>query len=157
MKRNKHSIEIFTIKVVDEASRSQALELAWRVFQKFEAPEYCEKGIGSFRHALHSPDFICQLRIYGAFKSNNIIGMLATRNNGTHIALFFVDENYHKQGIGRQLFETALRDCPAKEMTVNSSPYAVKVYHALGFTNTDAEQIDNGIRYFPMIYKINRK
>ena len=36
---------------------------------------------------------------------------------------------------------------------VNSSPYAVDVYHKLGFTDTDKEQMTNGIIYTPMIYK----
>ena len=144
--------EGLTIKEIDASNQSQVIDLAWRVFLKFEAPEYCEQGIESFRHALSTPEFINKLRMYGASIDDEIIGMLATRNNGSHIALFFVDEKYHRQGIGRQLFETALKDCPAKEMTVFSSPYAVKVYHALGFTDTDAERIDDGIRYLPMKY-----
>ena len=37
-------------------------------------------------------------------------------------------------------------------MTVNSSPYAVKIYRALGFVEVDTEQISDGIRYIPMTY-----
>ncbi|MEI3367845.1 GNAT family N-acetyltransferase [Clostridium sp. CAG:265] len=33
---------------------------------------------------------------------------MATRNHGTHIALFFVDGKYHRQGIGKKLFKTVL-------------------------------------------------
>ncbi len=36
------------------------------------------------------------------------------------------------------------------EITVNSSPYAVEVYHKLGFKDTAVEQISDGIRFTPM-------
>ena len=35
-------------------------------------------------------------------------------------------------------------------MTVNSSPYAVPVYHKLGFKDTGSEQMVNGLRFTPM-------
>lgn len=72
--------------------------------------------------------------------------MIATRNDGNHIALFFVDGAYHKQGIDRKLFETILINSTANELTVNSSPYAKDVYHRLGFIDSDVEQIVTGIR-----------
>ena len=74
--------------------------------------------------------------------------MLATRNEGKHIALFFVDARYQRQGIGRQLFESAKQ----AGMTVNASPYAVEIYHKLGFVETDKEQVVNGLRFTPMEY-----
>ncbi len=36
------------------------------------------------------------------------------------------------------------------KITVNSYPYAVSVYHRLGFKDTDKEQVTNGLRYTPM-------
>ena len=40
---------------------------------------------------------------------------------------------------------------------VNSSPYAVKIYRALGFVEVDIEQISDGRRYTPMSYNKNNK
>lgn len=65
-------------------------------------------------------------------------------------SLFFVDGNHHRKGIGRKRFQAALEDCPAARMTVNSFPYAVPNYHSLGFADTDAEQVANGLRFTPM-------
>lgn len=67
--------------------------------------------------------------------------------------LFFVDGNPHRKGIGRKGFQAALADCPAARMTVNAFPYAVPVCHKLGFTDTDAEQVVNGLRFTPMEYR----
>ena len=152
MKGVKHNTITFTIKIIDEKQQSQALDLAWRVFNKFEAPEYNEKGIDSFHQAIKSPEYTSQLKIYGAFYREEIVGVLATRNMGSHIALFFVNDRFHRMGIGRQLVERALKNCLTNEMTVNSSPYAVKIYRALGFVEVDTEQISDGIRYTPMSY-----
>lgn len=35
---------------------------------------------------------------------------------------------------------------------MHSSPYAVPVYHKLGFVDTGTEQVSDGIRYTPMKY-----
>jgi GNAT superfamily N-acetyltransferase len=123
------------------------------VFMEYEAPDYSEQGIKEFFDtALNNDDFMKNLQIYGAYQNNSLIGIIAMRNEGSHIALFFVDGNYHNQGIGKSLFNIVKEKCKANKITVNSSPYAQDVYHCLGFVDTDTEQIINGIRFIPMIY-----
>lgn len=56
-------------------------------------------------------------------------------------------------GIGRRLFETAVKSRPEKCITVNASPYAVPVYRRLGFVPTDKMQETKGIKFLPMEYK----
>lgn len=92
------------------------------------------------------------LKIYGAYLNNKIVGVIATRNNGNHISLFFVDGKYHRQGIGRKLFETILQKSTGEKITVNSSSYAVEVYKKLDFESDTDEQIVDGIRFTPMTY-----
>ena len=141
------------IREVTKKERSQAFELAWTVFQKFEAPEYSEEGIETFRKCLKDPAFVDQMKVYGAFLEKELAGVLATRKEGNHIALFFVKEQYHRQGIGRKLFEKACEDNKTGKLTVNAAPYAVEVYHHLGFRDLDVEQLEDGIRYTPMAYE----
>ena len=142
------------IRRIEKGEVDGALELVMSVFMAFEAPDYSEEGVEAFkRTAVYNPAFIESLLFYGAFSENGLVGVIATRNEGSHIALFFVDARYHRKGIGRKLFEAALNDCPSEEMTVNSSPYAVEAYHRLGFMDTAEEQIRDGIRYTPMVYK----
>jgi len=90
------------------------------------------------------------LRAFGAFENEKLVGVIATRSAGTHIALFFVRGEYQKKGIGKSLFQMALKECSSQKMTVNSSPYAVPIYHKLGFNETDKEQEVNGLRFTPM-------
>lgn len=133
--------------------RQQALELAWSVFQEFEAPEYSPEGVKTFWESIHDRTYTDGIHCYGALEDGRLVGMLATRSGGRHIALFFVRGDHHRKGIGRRLFELAKADNTTPEMTVNSSPYAVEVYHRLGFVNLLEEQLKDGIRFTPMVCK----
>ena len=142
------------VRIMRYDKETMALDLALKVFMEFEASDYSEEGIIEFIQSLKNPEYTNQLIHYIATVKGKVVGMLATRNNGSHIALFFVDRQYHRQGIGRSLFQQALSNCPTTTMTVFSSPYAVSIYRALGFTPTDVELTTKGIRYLPMQYKV---
>lgn len=141
-----------TIRQLKDNEVEMALALTWRVFLKFEASEYSKEGVYEFYRSIHSQSYVKALSVYGAFQEEKLVGMIATRNEGRHIALFFVDERYHKQGIGRKLFEFACKDNSNHEITVNASPYAIPIYEHLGFAKTGKEQKTRGVRYTPMAY-----
>lgn len=131
---------------------SNALELVWKVFMEYEAPDYSQDGITEFKKSINDPKYLAMLQIYGAFDEQQLVGVIATRNNGSHIALFFVDGKYQGKSIGRELFSLAYKENTTGKLTVNSSPYAIPIYHHLGFVDTEKEQITNGLRYTPMEY-----
>ncbi len=141
------------ITVIDKADYSKAMQLVFRVFLEYEAPDYPAQGVDTFRKSvIDSQEYQDSLKMYGAYDDEKLTGVIATRNGGNHIALFFVEGDYHRQGIGRQLFAEAAADCKDGTITVNSSPYAVEVYRRLGFVATDPEQTTDGMRYTPMKY-----
>ena len=93
-------------------------------------------------------------KIYCCFDGEEIVGTIAFRDI-THISLLFVKKSYHRKGIAKELLGIAIGDIKAnnpsaKEITVNSSPYGVKIYGRLGFEATDSMQEKNGILYTPM-------
>ncbi len=145
------------IRKLTETQKPAAMELAWRVFQEFEAPEYAPEGVQAFRAYITDPAAVKALTVYGAFEEARIIGVLAIRPGGTHISLFFVDPDYHRQGVGTALMQCFFTDSGAETVTVHSSPYAVEVYRRLGFQPTAAEQLADGIRYIPMEHKRRKK
>ena len=148
---------MFKVKNLQAEQLAEALSLVWEVFCRFEAPEYSEEGITEFKNFLNNEEEIGKLDFYGAFdKASDIVGVLAMRKP-SHISLFFVKAEYHRQGIGRQLFEKILCDYQPQGIgvfTVNSSHYTVEVYRKLGFKLTGNECITNGIRYTPMKMEI---
>ncbi len=135
-----------SIKKLNRDETLIALNLVWNVFLEYEAPDYTSEGIETFYKSIHEENYLSMLSVYGAFIGEELVGVIATRNGGKHIALFFVEGKYHRQGIGKQLFQAVQKE----EMTVNSSLYAVPIYHRLGFKDTGTEQAVNGVRFIPM-------
>ena len=146
------------IRTINENEWEEAMNLAWDTFILYEAPEYTKEGITSFRNFVRDPILKTlfiegKYNVLAAFNNNIIVGIIGVRNE-THISLLFVDSEYHKKGIARRLvektFERTYEKYDKREMTVNSSPYAVGFYHKMGFVDTDIEQTTDGIRYTPM-------
>ncbi|MBR2087690.1 MAG: GNAT family N-acetyltransferase [Oscillospiraceae bacterium] len=129
-----------------------AVDLIWEVFLQFEAPEYPEEGVRTFRALLDDQEKLAKLRFYGAFDKDELVGTICMRAP-QHIGGFFVKAYHQRRGIGRALFACMKKDYETQEFTVNSSPYAVQIYERLGFTAEKPEQMEDGIRYTPMRYR----
>lgn len=141
------------IKKLNRKEIQDSLSLVWKVFCEYEAVHYPESGKQAFWDAIHSEDYIEMLTAYGAYADNELLGIIAVRDDGKHLALFFVDGAHHNKGIGRRLWETVLNESTSERITVHSSLYAVEVYKKLGFIQTDDVQSDGGIQYLPMVYE----
>lgn len=92
------------------------------MFQEYEAPDYTREGIDEFYKTIHDEKYLSMLSMFGAFINEQPVGVIATRSEGTHIALFFADGKYHRNGIGRKLFYRILEGGSVSKVTVNSSP-----------------------------------
>lgn len=143
----------YSIRKLESIDTKAALSLVYKVFMEYEAPDYTEEGVEEFGKTMQDEEYLSGLCMYGAFALEKLIGVIATRSEGTHIALFFVDSGFQGKGVGRSLFQTVTAECASNRITVNSSPYAVPIYKKLGFTQTDTEQSVNGLRFTPMEYK----
>ena len=135
-----------------------AMTLAWKTFMKFEADIYTDEGIQNFEDfitdtTLHRMFLMGVYQMFVALDRKQIVGMLTLRNN-SHISLLFVDEKYHRRGIGRALIEYLreylLSEAGISKVTVNAAPYGVAFYHQLGFQDLRPEEERDGIRYTPM-------
>lgn len=148
-----------TYRTIEKSEIPQALDLVKKVFDEFEAPTYSKEGCENFYQFIDYNNVLelyenKKIRLYGCLDRDNIIGVVATRNE-SHIAMLFVDKEYHKNGIARKLVEDIIRiikqnNLKLEKVTVNSSPYAEGFYKKLGFINTDQEQEKDGIKFIPM-------
>lgn len=134
------------------------MDMIWRTFLKFEGQDYTEEGIRNFY------EFITDVNLYRAFQEGRyqllvaldgekVIGAASLRN-GHHLSLLFVEEAYHRQGVGRDLlnnlFQYLKNEAGERIMTVTSSPYAVEFYRSLGFRQMGPEKTFSGIRVTSM-------
>lgn len=135
-----------------------AMALAWKTFLRFEADVYSPEGVRHFADfitdtTLHRMFVMGAYQMFVALDQGRIVGMITLRN-ATHISLLFVDERYHRRGIGRALMKHLtnylLTEVGAAYVTVNASPYGVGFYHRLGFKDLRPEEEKDGIIYTPM-------
>ena len=152
----------FAIYVAKTEEWEDAMALAYRTFLKFEGDVYTAEGVGNF------VDFISDNRLFQMFKEGEyhlwvakdadgaIIGIGSLRS-GNHVSLLFVDEKWHKKGVGRMLMaemEKYVLSNGLNDITVNASPYAVEFYHRLGFVDLGEEQLNSGMYITPMRKKL---
>lgn len=92
----------YTIRKATADDICLALDLALRVFMKFEAPDYEIGAVDKFKaDCIENIDYINNYRtekhlMLIAFDGDKIIGVINERGNG-HISMVFVDDAYHRQ------------------------------------------------------------
>ena len=135
-----------------------AMALAWRTFLRFEADVYTPEGVKNFENfitdfTLHRMFVMGTYQLFIALDGNKVVGMITLRDM-THISLLFVDEEYHRRGIGRALINHLvgylMTEMGMYRVTVNASPYGVEFYHKMGFHDLGPEEVKDGIIYTPM-------
>ncbi|MBD5502314.1 MAG: GNAT family N-acetyltransferase [Lachnospiraceae bacterium] len=134
------------------------MALAWKTFLRFEADVYSPEGVKNFENFI-TDSTLYRMFVMGAYQMfvavehSRLVGMITLRDT-THISLLFVDEAYHRQGIGRGLIgylaDYLRTEVGAERVTVNSSPYGVGFYHKMGFRDIRPEETKDGIIYTPM-------
>lgn len=144
-----------------------AMDLALEVFMQFEAPDYAPLGVDTFKKDIvENPEYlenamrgVCP--IYAAFDGDKMVALMGMRSNKKHINLVFTKKEYHRKEIAKAIFNYLLSDVMKEnptldELTLNSSPYGLPFYLAIGFVPLSEEQEINGIRFTPMKYVIDR-
>lgn len=148
----------FQIRKARNEEWETAMELAYRVFLKYEAMEYGPEGIKNFSEfvtdeSLKKMFLTGRYLLFVAVKDDEIIGLISLRS-GNHISLLFVDNEYHRRGVGRALIkylqEYMLFHTSYEKLTVNAAPYGIPFYHNTGFRDTGTQTKKDGIIYTPM-------
>ena len=137
---------------------NEAMQLAFRTFLKFESEQYGPEGTKNFKEFV-TDRFLYNMFLRGEYKlfvaeeKENLVGLISLRN-GNHISLLFVEERYHRKGIGtaliRYLHEYMLQNTAYDRLTVNAAPYGIPFYHKIGFQDTGDTTTKDGITYIPM-------
>lgn len=135
-------------------NKESIIPLVWDVFLEYVGNTYSEEGKQEFYQSITDKQYLDRLTIYGAYENGVLNGIIASRNNGNYIALFFVDSSFQGKGIGRALLNCITKENQSGFLFVNSSPYAVPIYEHFGFKKVYHEQCVNGIRFIPMMLSL---
>lgn len=148
----------FEVRWARQEEWASAMQMIWRTFLQFEGKDYTEEGVKNFF------DFITDDNLYVAFlrgeyqmmvalDGERIIGAGSVRNRN-HLSLLFVDENYHRMGVGRRLMDSLCtylkEEAGERYISLQAAPYAVNFYKKLGFHMVSPEEEISGIRVTAM-------
>jgi len=145
-------------RLMKPGEESEVFDVVFRTFSEFVAPHYSRAGILEFLKYIRPGSLLGRLQkdhfVLLATARRKIVGMIEVRGN-RHVSLLFVDKQFQKRGIARELLRRTLRICLKEQpdlskITVNASPNSVKIYKQLGFRQESPEQIKQGIRFTPM-------
>lgn len=148
----------YEVRWAHESEWAPAMKMIWRTFLKYEGKDYTREGIQNFF------DFITDDNLYVAFLKGDYQMMVAvdgsrvigagTIRSGNHLSLLFVDENYHRKGVGRAILnglcDYLKREAGERYMSLKAAPYAVDFYRKMGFRTVKPEEEYSGIRVTEM-------
>ena len=148
----------YEIRLAIDNDIAPALDLAWRMFVKYDSPDYGGEHTERMRVAIE--DRLEKLSMYiqrlmvGALGDDKVVGMLETYGTN-RISLVFVDSEYQRKGIATAMMnkianELKMRGCD--KIVLNSSPYGLPFYEHFGFTVEDEERNADTPWKIPMSY-----
>ena len=147
-----------TYRFMRDGEERSVCDLVHRVFDLSVAPLYTKRGHRNFKkyadHKKMSARVNSDHFVFMALADSDIVGMIEMRRH-RHVSLLFVAPEFQGKGIGGELLGKAVELCRTtdpqlREVTVNSSPNALRAYERMGFVSTGGNQVINGVRFVPM-------
>ena len=148
------------IRVAKDDDIAPALDLAWRMFVKYDSKDYGVEHTERMREAIE--DRLKDFSIYNqrlmmvALFDGKVVGMLETYGTN-RISLLFVDSEYQRKGIATALMSKIASELKMKgyeKIVLSSSPYGSSFYKYYGFTVDDEEKNPDTPWKIPMSYNL---
>ena len=148
----------YEIRLAMDDDIAPALDLAWRIFVKYDSPDYGVEHTEHMRVAIE--DRLKNLSIYNqrlmviALVDDKVTGMLETYGTN-RISLLFVDSEYQRKGIATAMMNKIANELKMRgynKIVLNSSPYGLPFYEHFGFAVEDEEKNADTPWKIPMSY-----
>ena len=148
----------FEVRWAKEEEWGPAMRMIWRTFLRFEGRDYTQEGIRNFYDFITDDDLYVaflkgEYQLMVALDGQKVIGAGSIRNRN-HLSLLFVEEGYHRRGVGRAILTAVCdylkQEAGEKYISLKAAPYAVNFYRRLGFRAVRPEEEYSGIRVTEM-------
>ena len=148
----------YEIRFATEADIPSALDLAWRMFVKYDSPDYGAEHTERMREAID--DRLKDLSIYTqrlllvALVDGKVVGMIETYGTN-RISLLFVESEYQRKGIATALMSKIASELKMRgydKIVLNSSPHGLPFYKHFGFVVVEEEKNPDTPWKTPMSY-----
>jgi len=154
---------LFTVRHIKVGEEFKVCNLVARSFNEFIAPGFSEEGVDEFFK--YANPRALKKRVESGYlamvaeSGGELVGMIEMRGSN-HISMLYVDKAFHRKGVAKDLVRLALEETPSntespKDITVNSSRYAVPFYESLGFIQFENEKSIFGVVHIPMALSLS--
>ena len=136
----------YEIRLAMENDIAPALDLAWRMFVKYDSPDYGAEHTERMRVAIE--DRLKDLSIYNqrllvvALVDRKVVRIIETYGTN-RISLLFVDSEHQRKGIATALMSKIASELKMRgydKIVLNSSPYGLPFYKHFGFIVEEEEK-----------------
>ncbi len=148
----------YEIRLAIDVDIPPALDLAWRMFVKYDSTDYGAEHTERMRVAIE--DRLKDVSIYNqrllvvALVDDKVVGMIETYGTN-RISLLFVDGEYQRKGIATSMMSKIASELKMRgydKIVLNSSPYGLPFYKQFGFTVVEEEKNPDTPWKTPMRY-----
>lgn len=98
-----------SVRRLDLSEYKDAASLSLEIYLQTGEEDFDEQGLETFKSFVNDEAMINSLVIYGAFDEARLVGVMAVKDEGKHISLFFLRKEYHRKGIGRRFIRCFYR------------------------------------------------
>ena len=150
----------YEIRLALEDDIAPALDLAWRMFLKYDSPDYGAEHTERMRVAIE--DRLKDLSIYSqrlllvAVVEGKVVGMIETYGTN-RISLLFVDSEHQRKGIATAMMNKIADELKMKgydTIVLNSSLHGLAFYKRFGFVVDEKEKNPDTPWKTPMLYAL---
>jgi GNAT superfamily N-acetyltransferase len=133
--------------------------ICMKAFMHSVAPSLSGEGIDTFREIASADAFSERFRgdnTILVFEETGQTKGLIELKEGRHVAMLFIDPEFQKQGIGRELVSAVIAYTRTDAMTVSASLNSVSAYLQYGFICAGEPDEKSGLKYQPMKLELNK-
>lgn len=148
----------YEVRLAIDEDIAPALDLAWRMFVRYDAPDYGAEHTERMREAIEARlkdlSIYTQRLLVVALVDGNVVGMIETYGTN-RISLLFVDSEYQRKGIATAMMSRVASELKMQgydKIVLNSSPYGLAFYKSFGFTVEEEEINPDTLWKTPMVY-----
>ena len=148
----------YEVRLAIDEDIAPALDLAWRMFVRYDAPDYGAEHTERMREAIEARlkdlSIYTQRLLVVALVDGNVVGMIETYGTN-RISLLFVDSEYQRKGIATAMMSRVAGELKMQgydKIVLNSSPYGLAFYKSFGFTVEEEEINPDTLWKTPMVY-----
>ncbi len=158
MFREKKTTGAFLLRPLSRGEEVEVCNLVARSFNEFIAPEFSDDGIEEFFRYANPRALLKRSEgshdVFVADAEGIIAGVIEIREQ-RHISMLFVDKEFHRRGIARELTRHVVEKIKSSKrlpgrVTVNSSTFALPFYESVGFRQASDPKIIHGVLHIPM-------